>query len=78
MQATLALEGNGWSAPRPGRFTPGKGLVPIVNETGWISRLVWTKKENLASPGFDPRTVQPAANRYTHYAVPLVPIARRN
>jgi hypothetical protein len=25
----------GWSAPRPGRFTPGKDPVPIVQETGW-------------------------------------------
>ena len=66
MQATLALEVNGRSALRSGRFNPGKGLVPIVNETGWLSRLVWAKRESLASTGFDPRTVQPAANRYTH------------
>ena len=25
-----ALIGGGWSAPRPGRFTPGKDPVPIV------------------------------------------------
>jgi len=61
MQATLPLKGNGLSALRPGRFTPGKCLVIIVNETVWISRLVWAKKEKLASPGFDPRTVRPAA-----------------
>ena len=28
------LDGGGWSAPRPGRFTPGKDPVPIVQETG--------------------------------------------
>ena len=28
------LDGGGWSAPRPGRFTPGKDLVPIVQEAG--------------------------------------------
>jgi hypothetical protein len=27
-----ALEVGGWSAPRPGRFTPGKDPVPIVQE----------------------------------------------
>ena len=27
--STLALDG-GWSAPRPGRFTPAKDPVPIV------------------------------------------------
>jgi hypothetical protein len=26
------LEGGGWSAPRPGRFTPGKDPVPILQE----------------------------------------------
>jgi hypothetical protein len=25
----------GWSAPRPGRFTPGKDPVPTVPEVGW-------------------------------------------
>jgi hypothetical protein len=25
-----ALDGGGWSTPRPGRFTPGNDLVPIV------------------------------------------------
>ena len=27
-------DGGGWSAPHPGRFTPGKDLVPIVQEAG--------------------------------------------
>jgi hypothetical protein len=27
--------GGGWSAPRPGRFTPGKYPVSIVQEAGW-------------------------------------------
>jgi hypothetical protein len=33
-----ALEGGGWSAPRPGRFTPGKEPVPIIQEAGWAPR----------------------------------------
>jgi hypothetical protein len=28
--STSALGGGGWSAPRPGRFTPGKDPVPII------------------------------------------------
>jgi hypothetical protein len=32
----------GWSAPCPGRFTPGKDPVPIVQEVGWAPGLVWT------------------------------------
>jgi hypothetical protein len=35
--------------PRPGRFTPGKDPVPIVQEAGWASEPVWTGAENLAT-----------------------------
>jgi hypothetical protein len=41
----------GWSTPRPGRFTPGKEPVPIVQEAGWAPERVWTCVENLASTG---------------------------
>ena len=58
--------GGGGSAPRPGRFTPGKDPVSIVQEAGWAPGPVWTGAENLAPPqGFDPRTVQPVVSRYT-------------
>jgi hypothetical protein len=43
-----ALEGGGCSAPRPGRFTPGKDPVPIVQNAGWTSGPVWTCAKNLA------------------------------
>ena len=29
-------------------FTPGKDLVPTVQEAGWDPGLVWTGAENLA------------------------------
>jgi hypothetical protein len=54
----------------PAAFTPGKDLVPIVQEAGWAPEPVWTGAENLATPGFDPRTFQPVASRYTDYAIP--------
>jgi hypothetical protein len=41
----------GWSAPRPGRFTPGKDPVPIVQEAGWASGPVWTCAKHLAPTG---------------------------
>ena len=41
----------GWSVPRPGRFTPGKNPVPIVQEAGWAPGPVWTGAENLAPTG---------------------------
>ena len=46
-------------------LAPGKDQVPIVQEAGWASGPVWTGAENLAPPGFDPRTVQPVGSRYT-------------
>jgi hypothetical protein len=50
--------------PRP-LSTAGKDPV-IVQEAGLASGpLVWTGAENLTPPGFDPRTVQPVASRYT-------------
>ena len=38
----------GWSAPRPGRFTPEKDPVPIVQEAEWDSRPVWSCTENAS------------------------------
>ena len=64
------LDGDGSSAPRPGRFTPVKVSVPNVQEAGWAPGPVWTGAENLAPPGFDLRTVQPVASRYAVWAIP--------
>ena len=49
-------------------LAPGKDPVTIVQEAGLASGPVWTVAENLAPPGFDPRTVQPVGSRYTDYA----------
>jgi len=45
-----------------------KDPVPIVQEAGWAPGPVWTGAENIAPPGFNPRTVQPVASRHTVYA----------
>ena len=34
LSLTSALRWGGWSAPRPGRLTPGKDPVHIVQEAG--------------------------------------------
>ena len=65
LPSTMALDMGGWSAPRPDRITPGKDPVPIVQDAGWAPGPVWTGAENLSPPGFDPRTVQSVASRYT-------------
>jgi hypothetical protein len=38
--------------------------VPIIWESGWVSRPVWTGAKTLAPLGFDSRTFQPVASRY--------------
>jgi len=45
----------------PGRFTPEKEPVSIVQETRWVTGPVWTGAGNSCLPGFDPPTVQQVA-----------------
>ena len=47
LPSTSALDEGGWSTPRPGRFTPGKDPVGIVQEAGWAPGPVWTGAESL-------------------------------
>ena len=62
---TTALEGGEWSAARLGRILPpGKKRYPLFRRLdGPQGRS--GRAENLAPPGFDPRTVQPVVSRYT-------------
>jgi hypothetical protein len=56
---TAALEGGEWSAARPGRtLPPGKTRYPLYMRLGGPQGR-YGRTENLAPPGFDPRTVQP-------------------
>ena len=63
---TTALEGGEGSALRPGRYLPpGKTRYPLYRRLGGPqgrSGQVW---KISPPPGFDPRTVQPVASRYT-------------
>ena len=45
-------------------FTPGKDPVSIVQEAEWALGPDRYGKSR-SPPGFDPRTVQPVASRYT-------------
>jgi len=61
----MALEGGEGSASCPGcSLPPGKTRYPLYRRLGGP---IWTGAENLAPPGFDPRTVQPVASHYTDY-----------
>jgi hypothetical protein len=67
LSLTSALDGGWWSTSRPGRFAPGKDLVPthcIGGEVDHRTDLDGCGKSR-PSPGFDPRTVRPVASRYT-------------
>jgi len=59
--------GGGWSTPRPGRFTPRKDPVLIVSRLGGPQSQSERMRKISISPGFDPRTVQPVASRYTDW-----------
>ena len=62
---TSALDGGGWSTPLPGRFTPGKDPVTIVQEAEGALGPVWTGAENLALTGIRSPNRQSVASRYT-------------
>jgi hypothetical protein len=51
LSLTSALDGVGDQHHAPAALTPGKDRVPIVQEAGWASRLVWRGAENLAPTG---------------------------
>ena len=51
LSLTSALDGGKWSMPRPGRFTPGKDLVPTVKGAGWTSQPVHNCAENITPTG---------------------------
>jgi len=60
----------GWGVsvtPRP-LFTTGKDPVPIVQEAGWAQGRSGQVRKISPLPGFDPRSVQTVASRYTDYA----------
>jgi hypothetical protein len=70
--STSALDGGEWSASHPGHaLPPGKGPpVPIVQESGWASELVWTEvREKILSPlpGIEPRSPGLPARSRTVY-----------
>ena len=57
------------SASRPGRsLPPGKTRYPLYRRLGGPKGRSRQVRKISPPPGFDPRTVQPVASRYTDYA----------
>ena len=71
---TTALEGGEGSASRPGRsLPPGKTRYPLYRRLGGPQGWSGEVQKISPPPGFDSRTVQPVASRYTDYAWPTEP-----
>jgi hypothetical protein len=63
---TSALERGEESASHPDRFLPqGKTPYPLYRRLGWPQGRSGQVRKISPPPGFDPRTVQPLASRYT-------------
>jgi hypothetical protein len=63
---TSALEGGEGSASHPGRFLPaGKTRYPLHRTLGDSQGRSGQVRKISPPPGFYPRTIQPAASRYT-------------
>ena len=74
---TTALEGGEGSASRSGRSLPtGKSRYPLYRRLGGPQGRSGQVREISSPPGFDPRTAQPVASRYTDYAYPPLPMWR--
>jgi hypothetical protein len=60
------------SASRPGSsLPPGKTRYPLYRRLGGPQDRSGLMRKTSPPPGFDPRTIQPVASRYTDYATRL-------
>jgi len=67
---TSGIGGGGWSTPRPGHFNPGKDRYTLYRRLGGPQGRSGPMRKISPQPEFDPRTVQPVADRYTDWAIP--------
>jgi hypothetical protein len=66
---TTTVEGGEGSASRPGRsLPPGKTRYPLYRRVGGPQGRSGQVRKISPPPGFDLRTVQPVASRYTDWA----------
>ena len=74
LSLTSALDGDGWSTARTGRFTPGQETrYPLYKTPDGPQGRSGQVQKILLPPELDPRAVQPVAGRYTDYAIPAQP-----
>ena len=70
LSLTSSLDEGGWSTSHPGRSTPRKDRTHCTG--GWVGPRAGLGRcgKHFPPPGFDPRTVQPVASRYTDWTIP--------
>jgi hypothetical protein len=71
LSLTPALDGGGWSTPRPSRFTSGKKAPYPLYRRLDVPQGRSGRVQNISPPsGFDLRIVHPVASRCTDWAIP--------
>jgi hypothetical protein len=66
---TTALEGDEWSASRPGRsLPPGKTRYSLYRRVGGLQGRSGQVRKSSTLPGFDSRTVQLVVSRYIDWS----------
>ena len=62
--------GGGGQHHAPAALPPGKTRYPLYRRLGGPQGRSGRVRKISPPPGFDPRTVQPVASRYTDWAIP--------
>jgi hypothetical protein len=62
--------GVGCQRHAPAALPQGKTRYPFYRSLGGPQGLSGQVRKTLPQPGFNPRTVQPVASRYTDWAIP--------
>jgi len=74
LSITSALDEGGWVGGQrhaPAALPPGKAQYPLYRRLGEPQGRFGQVRKISPPPGFDPRTVQSVASRYTNYANPV-------
>ena len=70
MRETSALDGVRGQRHAPAALPLGKTRYPLYSRPGGPQSRSGRDRKISPPPGFDPRTVQPVASRYTDWAIP--------
>ena len=72
LSLTSVLDGVGGQLHAPATLPPVKTRYPLYRRLGGPQGRSGRVRKTSSPPGFDPRTVQPVAKRYTDCAIPVL------